>query len=61
MFILFTISLKFLQENILETSLLAKVIVSIIFSIKNIVFLKKYVIIMPEDTPECAKLHHLKR
>ena len=61
MFILFTISLKFLQENILETSLLAKVIVSIIFSIKNIVFLKKYVIIMSEDTPECAKLHHLKR
>ena len=41
--LLFTISLKFLQQNILEISLTAKVIVSIIFSIKkNIVFLKKY-------------------
>ena len=42
MCLLFTISLKFVQQNILETSLTAKVIVSIIFSIKNIVFLKKY-------------------
>ena len=39
----------------------AKVIVSIIFSIKNIVFLKNiYIIIMSEDTPESAKLHYLK-
>ena len=53
----FTISLKFLQQNILETSLTAKVIVSIIFSIKNIFFLKNiYVIIMSEDIPEGAKL-----
>ena len=36
----FTISLKFLQQNILETSLTVKVIVFIIFSIKKIVFLK---------------------
>ena len=62
MCLLFTISLKFLQQNILETSLTAKVYVSMIFSIKNIVFLKNiYVIIMSEDTPECAKLHHLKK
>ena len=61
MCLLFTISLKFLQQNILETSLTAKVIVSIIISIKNIVLLKIiYVIIMSEDTPECPKLHHLK-
>ena len=57
MSLLFIIPLKFLKQNILETSLTAKVIVSIIFSIKNIVFLKNiYVIIMSEDTPECAKL-----
>ena len=57
MSLLFTIFLKFLQQNILETSLTAKVIVSIIFFIKNIVFLKNiYVIIMSDDTPECAKL-----
>ena len=57
MSLLFTISLKFLQQNMLETSLTAEVIVSIIFSIKNIVFLKNiYVIIMSEDTPECAQL-----
>ena len=62
MCLLFTISLKFLQQNILETSLTTKVIVSIIFSLKNIVFLKNIdVIIMSEDTPECAKLHHLKK
>ena len=48
--------------HILERSLTAKVIVSITFSIKDIVFLKSiYVIIMSEDTPECAKLHHLKK
>ena len=53
MCLLFTISLKNFQQNILETSLTAKVTVSIIFSIKNIVFLKDmYVIIMSEDTPE---------
>ena len=29
---------------------------------KNIVFFKNiYVIIMSEDTPECAKLHYLKK
>ena len=62
MCLLFTISLKFLQQNILETSLTAKVYVFMIFSIKNIVFLKNiYVIIMSEDTPGCAKLHHLKK
>ena len=56
MSLLFTISLKFHQQNILETSLTAKVIISIIFSIKNIDFLKNiYVIIMSEDTSECAK------
>ena len=61
MCLLFTISLKFLLQNILETSSTAKVIVSIIFSIKKIVFLKNIdFIIMSEDTPECAKLHHLK-
>ena len=49
MCLLFTISLKFLQQNILETFLTAKVIVSILFSIKNIVFLKNiYAIIMSE-------------
>ena len=53
----FTISLKFPQQNILETSLIVKVIVSIIFSIKDIFFLKNiYVIIMSEDIPEGAKL-----
>ena len=62
MSLLFTISLKFLQQNILETSLTAKVIVSIIFSIKKLVFLKiNYVIIMSEDTPECAKLQIKKK
>ena len=62
MCLLFRISLKFLQQNILETSLAAKVIVSSIFSIKNIDYLKNiYIIIMSEDTPECAKLHHLKK
>ena len=62
MCLLFTISLKFLQQNIFETSLTAKVIVSIIFSIKKCCFLKNiYVIIMSEDTPECAKLHHLNK
>ena len=62
MSLLFIISLKFLEQNILETSLTAKVIVSIIFSIKNIVFLKNiYVIIMSEDTPECAKLQIKKK
>ena len=62
MCLLFTISLKFLPQNILETSLTAKVIVSSIFSIKNIDFLKNtYVIIMSEDTPECAKFHHCKK
>ena len=62
MSLLFTISLKILQQNILETSLTAKVIVSIIFSIKNLVFLKiNYVIIMSEDTPECAKLQIKKK
>ena len=44
MCLLFTISLKFLQHNIFETSLTAKLIVSI----KNVVLLKNmYVIIMP--------------
>ena len=58
---LLSISLKFLQPNILETSLTAKVIVSIIFSIKNIIILKNsYVIIMSEGTLECAKLRHFK-
>ena len=63
MCLLFTISLKFLQQPFgIETSLTAKVIVSIIFSIKKLVFLKNIdVIIMSEDTPECAKLHHLKK
>ena len=55
MCLLFTISLKFLQQKILETSLTAKVIVFIIFSIKNTVFLKNiYVIIMSEDTLICT-------
>ena len=61
MCLLFTFFLKKIQQNILETYLTAKVIVSIIFSIKNIVFLKLLVIIMSEDTPECAKLHTLKK
>ena len=62
MSLLFTISLNFLQQNLLETSLTAKVIVPIIFSIRNIVFLKNmYVKIMSEDTPECVKLQHLKK
>ena len=53
MCLLFTITLKNFQHNILETSLTAKVIVSIIFSIKTIVFLKNsYVIIMSEDSPD---------
>ena len=60
MCLLFTSTLKNFQQNILETSLTAKVIVSIIFSIKTMFFLKNsYVIIMSEDTPECAKLHYL--
>ena len=46
----FTISLEFLQENILGTSLTVKVIAAIIFSINFIFFLK---IFMSADTPEC--------
>ena len=61
MCLLFIISLKFLQQNILETSLTAKVIVPLSFPLKNIVFYKNiYVIVKSEDTSECAKLHHLK-
>ena len=56
MSLLFIIFLKFLELNILETSLTAKVIVSIIFSIKNIVFFKNIYVIIMSDTPECAKL-----
>ena len=62
MCLLFTISLKFLQQNILETSLTAKVIVFIILSIKNIVFLKNiYVIIMSEDTLICTIKKYISR
>ena len=62
MCLLFTISLKKFQQNILETPLTAKVIVSIISSIKKCSFSFKKLShnYISEDTPKCAKLHHLK-
>ena len=53
-FTVYTFSKK-ISTKYIKTSLTAKVIVSIIFSIKNIVFLKNiFVIIISEDTPVCA-------
>ena len=46
---------KKISTKYIKTSLTAKVIVSIIFSIKNIVFFKNiFVIIISEDTQVCA-------
>ena len=62
MCLLFTISLKFLQQNILEISFTAKVVISIIFSIRNIVFLKNiYVIIMSENQSRMRQIAPFKK
>ena len=55
----FTISLKFLQQNICETSLTAKVIVSIIFSIKNIVFLKNIYVLIYNYIKKHSRMHQI--
>ena len=62
---MFSISLKFLQQNMLETPFAAKLIVFTTHPPqKNIIFPKNiYVIIMSECTftPECTNLHDLKK
>ena len=64
MYLLFRISIKYLQENnYIRNILNSKSNCFHYLSHKNVVFLKNiYVIIISEDTdPECAKLHHLKK
>ena len=58
----FTISLKFIQENIMGALISSESECFHYLLYKNVMFPENiYVINMSEDTPECTKLHNLKK